>query len=112
MSGLDIRVQIETLRSVDSATFTGSYQAIGTPLTHPARIIKLVNNSNVLVTISDDGVTDKEILPSNSFVLLDFSSDRETGNQFSMAANTQIWVKGAAGGANSGLIYLSVYYAG
>ena len=112
MSGRDIRVQIETLRSVNSTAFNGTYQALGSPLSNPARIIKIVNNSNVLVTISDDGVNDKEILPANSFVLLDFSSDRETGNQFSMAANTQIWVKGAAGGGNAGLVYLSVYYAG
>ena len=109
MSGLDIRAKAEALRSVSATTFTGSYQVLGTPLSNPARVIKLVNDSSVLVTVSYDGVTDQEILPIGSFVLIDFSANREVGNQFEMAANTQIWIKGVAG---TGSVYLSVYYAG
>jgi hypothetical protein len=72
------------------------------------RVIKITNNSNVLVTISIDGINDNEVLPANSFLLIDFSANRETGNGWELPANTQFYVKGAAG---VGLVYLSVYYA-
>ena len=65
----------EPLRSIDSATFTGSYQALGTPLAHPASIVKLVNNSTVLVTVSVDGVNDHDVAPASSFWLYDVTSD-------------------------------------
>ena len=99
------RVAWETLRSIDSATLTGGYQAVGGPLTHPAYIIKLVNNSNVLVTISIDGITDVDVAPANSFWLYDEDegNDRHPG----LPSNTQIYVKGSAG---VGLIYLVVQY--
>lgn len=95
------RINWETLRSIDSATFTGTYKAVGTPLLHPAYILKLVNNSNVLVTISIDGVTDIDVAPANSFWLY----DEDEGNQQHEAipAGTQIFVKGAAG---VGLVFL------
>lgn len=109
MSGGPLATKIlpDAIRSIDSATFTGSYQAVGTKLTNPTRIIKFTNNSTVLVTVSWDGTNDHEILPAGSFVLLDVSSDRETSNIFEIGANTQFYVKGAAG---TGLVYISTYY--
>lgn len=95
----------EPLRSIDSATLTGAYQAIGTPLTHPAYILKLVNNSTVLVTISINGTSDVDVAPANSFWLY----DEDAGNRFhpAISAGTQIYVKGSAG---TGLIYLVSQY--
>ncbi|SRR5260221_6572469 len=94
------RIDWETLRSVDSATFTGVYVTLGTPLLNPAYKLKLVNNSNVLVTISKNGTIDIDVAPANSFWLYD-----EDISQYheGIAAGTQIFVKGAAG---VGLVYL------
>ena len=39
------RIAYDTLRSIDSATFTGSYQALGSRLQNGSYILKLVNNS-------------------------------------------------------------------
>lgn len=102
------RLTYETLRSIDSATFTGSYQALGTPLTHPASIVKLVNNSTVLVTVSIDGSTDVDIAPASSFWLYDITSDspQETGSIF-VEKGRQYYVKGSAG---TGSVYLVVQY--
>lgn len=94
----------ETLRSIDSATLTGSYQAVGTPLQQASYILKLVNNSTSLVTISIDGTNDIDVAPANSFWLYDEYKDicRE-----GMPQGTQIFVKGSAG---VGLIYLVSQY--
>lgn len=102
------RLLPEPLRSRDSATFTGSYQTLGTPITNPSRILKLTNNSTSLVTVSWDGSTDHEILPAATFVLLDESSNAVSNAVLSAAAATQFYVKGSAG---TGLVYLSTYYA-
>lgn len=97
----------DPLRSINSATFTGSYQALGTPLTNGARIIKFTNASSVAATISWNGVDDHEYLPANSFVLIDVSGARENAQFLEVQSGTQFYIKGSAG---SGLFYLSVYY--
>lgn len=96
------RINWEPLRSIDSATLTGVYATVGTPLAHPSYILKLVNNSTSLVTISIDGVSDIDVCPANSFWLYD---EDTSGNPTpeGIPEGTQIFVKGAAG---TGLIYL------
>jgi hypothetical protein len=99
----------EALRSIDSATFTGSYQNLGTPLDNPCSILKLVNNSTVFVTVSEDGgVTDHDVAPASSFYLYDVTSDspQEAGSIF-ISKGTQISVKGSAG---TGSVYLVAKY--
>ena len=101
------RIAWETLRSIDSATFTGSYQNLGTPLTYPSYICKLVNNSTVLVTISIDGINDMDVAPAASFWLYDEGKVGFSGSSPSLPAGTQIQVKGSAG---TGSVYLVSQY--
>jgi len=105
--GYTNRLLWETLRSIDSATFTGVYAKLGTPLVHPSYICKLVNNSSSLVTVSIDGATDVDVAPANSFWLYDESKAGAGAFLPSLPAGTQIWVKGAAG---VGLVYLVTQY--
>ena len=97
MGSLSTALYPETLRSIDSSTFSGSYQAVGTPFLHPIRLMKLTNNSNVDVTVSWDGATDHEILIAGSFLLIDVATNKEASLAFDISQNTQISVKGAAG---------------
>lgn len=97
----------DPVRSIDSSTFTGNYQSVGTPLANGARIVKFTNLSSVMVTLSWDGVHDNEILPANSFVLLDISGARENAEFLEIQGNTQFYAKGSSG---SGLFIISVYY--
>lgn len=102
------RVSWETLRTFDSATLSGSYQALGTPLANPSYIFKLVNNSTVLVTISIDGIHDIIVLPAGSFSLYDEGKVGLSGSLPALPANTSFFVKGAVAG--TGLIYLETQY--
>jgi hypothetical protein len=100
------QLKYETMRSIDSATFTGSYQALGTPITNPSFILKIVNNSSVIITVSVDGTNDHDIVPANSFILYDMSKYGIPTTQF-LPANIQFHVKGSAG---TGLVYLVTLY--
>jgi len=99
----------ETLRSIDSSGFTGSYQLLGGPLLYPSIILKIVNNSNALVTISIDGSTDIDVVPATSFTLYDELKYGNPNYQF-VRAGTQFFVKGASSVSNAGLVYLVSQY--
>lgn len=101
------RIAWETLRTIDSATFTGSYQALGLPLAHPSYICKLVNNSSVLVTISIDGINDMDVAPANSFWLYDEGKVGISGAYPALPQGTQVLIKGSAG---AGSVYLVSQY--
>lgn len=103
------QVQYETIRSIDSSTFTGSYQALGSAISHPACIVKLVNNSNKDVTISINGTNDHDFLPSGGFMLYDYTSNTPSGSVNGVFApqRRQYFVKGSAG---TGSVYLVVQY--
>ncbi len=101
------RIAWENLRSLDSATFTGVKQNLGTPLVHPSYICKLVNNSTVLVTISVDGINDVDVAPASSFWLYDEGKVGLNGAYPALPAGTQIMVTGSAG---TGSVYLVSQY--
>lgn len=102
------RLLYDTIRSRDSATFTGSYQTLGSVLTFPCSIVKIINNSTVLVTISTDGSNDHDVLPASSFTLYDITSDSpQEGGSIFVEKGRQYYVKGSAG---TGLVYLVTQY--
>lgn len=108
MGAITGRIAWEPLRSIDSASLTGSYQALGTPLAYPSYICKMVNNSTSLVTISVNGTSDIDVCPGNSFWLYDESKFvNGVAPVPGLPQRTQFYVKGSAG---TGLIYLVTQY--
>ena len=102
-----IKLTYDERRDIDSATFNNSYQAVGSALTRPIRIVKIVNNSDEDIDISTDGVTDHDACPAGGFCLYDLTANKvqyqgQSGAFF--AEGTQFYVKGAAAG--TGLVYL------
>lgn len=99
-----------TLTSIDSATFTGAYQLINTNgLAQACFLLRLVNNSDRIVTISYNGTTDNDIIPIGAHFELNPQSNAQPNNFTCLFAKGQkVYAKGAAGG--TGLIYLAGYY--
>lgn len=100
---------LEALRSRLSTSFDSTYQTLGVPLVHPIRMFKFTNTTASDVLVSFDGVTDHEIVPASSFMLIDISSNRVWDAEYVLSAQTQVYVNGTLG--VSGSIYLSTYYA-
>ena len=109
MPAVESRLTFEALRSLPGAGFTGSYQALGTPLANSIRLFKITNNTASDLTVSYDGVTNHEFVPAMTFVLIDITANKVWDCQFCLAAGTQVYVKGAV--ALTGNVYLSTYYA-
>lgn len=98
----------EAMRSINSASFTGSYQAIGSVLQFPSRLLLFVNNSGVNVTISWDGTNDAFVLLPGAGFAIDENANAVSTCVYETAAGTQFYAKGSA---STGLVYLSSFYA-
>lgn len=107
-TGLALKIAPETLRSIDSATFTGAYQAVGTPLLHTARVVIFTNGSLVPVTVSWDGINPHEHVLAGESVPLNVTSNHGIEGRFEVPLGTQFYVLGTA---STGLFTISVYYA-
>ena len=100
--------QAEFLERQDrnSSTFNNTFQTLGSSLSQPGVIVKIINNSNVDIDVSLDGVTNHDFVPMGSFVLYDLRTNHGVEKQFAFKLGTQFYVKGAAAGVGS--VYLSV----
>ena len=101
------RITPEPLRTFDSATLSGTYQAIGSAVAHVGCLAKIVNNSTVGITISWNGSTDHDFIPANSFALYDITTNAGGALALYIPIGTTFYAKGSAGVGN---IYLIVLY--
>jgi hypothetical protein len=105
---LAVRIYPEVLRTLAFGAISGTYAGIGAALLNPARIIYLVNTTDVLLTFSFDGVNDHFVIPSQSYILIDVTSNMTLmGGALAVAQGQRIYVKGAPG---AGTVYLSTFY--
>ena len=101
-------VKAINLSSVNAAGLTGGYDVINAGLTHSCFKLRIINDSNVPVGISYDGINTHDHVYSVSNVTLDFQNNAgPSGYKASIAKGTKIYLIGAAG---VGTIYLAGYY--
>lgn len=109
MYGLSQRGRWENLRSLAFGSISGVYAAVGSELANPARIIRFVNETDVNLTVSTNGIDDKEIVTAGGFVLYDFTTNRtDANNGLFIDEGTQFYVKGSP---TLGTFYIVVIYA-
>lgn len=96
------------LTSIDSSTFTGSYQLINTGgLANACFLLRIINNSNRDVTISYDGSTDNDVVQTLATIQLPLQSNNQPTNNIALIPKgTKVWVKASAG---TGSVYLAGY---
>lgn len=98
------------LSSINSSTFTGSYQLLSAAsgIAHACSLIRIVNSSNVGVTVSYDGTNDHDFVNTLDTLQLPAQSNSQP-NTFiaNLPQGTKVYVKAAAG---TGLVYLAGYY--
>lgn len=105
------KVKAIPMTSIDSATFTGAYQAINpNGLPNSCFEIKIVNNSTKDITVSYDGVTAHDYIPTISGSRSVFQENAGPASFIAnMAQGTIVYVKSSTTG--TGLVYLTGYYS-
>ena len=105
---LSVRLYPEVLKSLAFGGISGTYAGIGAALANPARVVYLVNGTDVLLTFSFDGINDHFVIPADSYLLLDVTSNMTLpGGALAVAQGTRIYTKGAP---TSGTVYLTTFY--
>ena len=97
------------LSSLASASVTANYAALN-PNGFPAApfYFRIVNASNMAITVSYDGVTDNEVVLANSVFPLESQTNSQPNARVALFPKlTVVYIKGTAG---AGTIYLSGYY--
>jgi len=94
------RITWDAIREVAFGSITDTYSALGSATTKNARAVKITNNTNETVYISDDGTTDQLKLPENSFQIWDVTTNKPVADihQF-LCINTQFYVRHITGSA-------------
>lgn len=107
-----VRVRYDNLRSLDWSLVGVNYAAIGTPFSHPLRLLKLSNGTDANMLISLNGLDDVDVLYANSYCLYDFSSNKATqGGYLELAAGERIYIKAEDNLPGAGVIYVTCLYA-
>ncbi len=101
---LALRLAIEPLRTLAFGSISGTYAGIGSALSNPSRKLLFQNYTDVLITFSDDGVTDKFVLNPNTQFVLDEALNHHGDYT---ALGTRFYAKGAP---SSGAVYISTWY--
>lgn len=104
------RVKFEAVREIDFGDVSGTYAAVGTPLTDHVRIIDFNNGMDQQLYISFDGVTDHLRIATNSFKLLDLSANKIRDDGLFLPIGTQIYVKEVSASVSAGSFWIEVMY--
>jgi hypothetical protein len=97
------------MTSIESTTISGTYAVINSSgLPVGCCILNIINNSDEDVTVSYDGVTDHDYVPTLTDRNLYFQTNAQPNTNIArLAAGTKVYVKGSMG---TGYIYLVGWY--
>ena len=97
------------LKSIASSGVSSSYAAINsTGLPNGCFLLRIINNSNEDITVSYDGSTDNEYVPTMTTLQLPVQSNAQPVNSVAVfPIGTIVYVKGTGG---TGYVYLAGYY--
>lgn len=111
MNVLAIRANFEPIRELAFGAIGAAYAVVGTETTHPIRLVRFVNMTDVDIYISIDGTNNQARLTAGSFLLLDIETNREVPNKFAFPAGTFFYVKAVSSLPSSGDFWIETVYA-
>ena len=103
---MGIVVSFDALRSLAHGSISGTYAAVGSPTTYPARIVCITNNTDGDMIFSTNNSSDMLFVATKSYKTFDFTTNRlSTDATFSLPAGTQFYVKQSTA-PSSGSVYI------
>ena len=93
-----VRNRFEILREIGFASISGSYSGVGLPFLNPIRILHFVNETDVSLYVSMNGVDNHVVVPGNSFALYDLTANRASaGGILEQPQGDRVYVKAKSG---------------
>lgn len=105
------RVAFEAVRELAFGSISGTYAAVGSPLTDNTRLIVMNSSCDQDIYVSLDGSTNHFRLPKNSFKLLDLSANKVRDDGLFISSGTQIYVKIVSASVTEGSFWVEVMHA-
>ena len=106
---IEIKVELEALRTLAHGSIGAAYMGIGTAIEHPARMLLLQNHTDADLMFSFDGITDHIPIRQYSSFIWDISANKTIDSGFFIAQGTRIYVK-EIDNPTTGNAYLTVFY--
>jgi len=108
--GIAIRARWEPIRTLAFGVINGVYSSLGTPLSHPARLLIFQNSTDADMYVSFNGIDDHLELMPYGYLIIDLSSNKTVPQGFYQAEGDQIYIKDQGVAATSGKVSMSVVY--
>lgn len=105
------KLKVDAIRTVAFGSVGAAYSAVGTALDDPARLFCLTNTTDADVYFSIDGTTNHFIVPTNSFKLIDITTNKVREDGYFLAEGTIFYVKRVSGAPTSGSVYIEIVHA-
>ncbi len=106
-------VRVDAYKTLAFGGISGTFAAVGTPVTHNWRAFRIVNATNGDLIISLDGTTNNLFMPASTFVLYDVSTNSTPSNEndgLVVGIGTQFYAKQSTA-PTSGAVYIEGIYA-
>lgn len=103
-----VQAKNQSLRTYDSSGGDSTFQAVGTALDEPGRLVKFKNDTDVDISISYDGINTHDIILAGDREVEDLCTNKTVEGGLLRPANTQIYASSAAGTGN---LYITVIHA-
>lgn len=102
------KATFDAVRELAFGGISATYAPVGGALTDHARVVRFVNGTDVQVYISLNGATDHIRMAANSFLIVDFSTNRIRDDGLFVSVGTIFSARQVAGAAGSGAVWIEV----
>jgi hypothetical protein len=96
----------DALRSVVYSSLTTSYVAVGSELPSSAVCVAFTNNTNGIVYVSTDGITDMLAIPASTGKVFDIRTNAPNSIDYLFPQGTSFLVKYSGSAPTSGSFYI------
>jgi len=111
-NSLAVRLLPEPERFLTSAAIGAGFLVVGSPLQHPAVLVRFYNQTDAALSFSFDGINSALSLAPQTAFDLNVQSNKGVSESLMIAMGTQFYVKQATAPApTTGFAFISVFYA-
>jgi len=89
-----VRIEFDEIRSLAFGSILGgTYTAVGSALSYPARMVMIQNYTDALLMFSTDGSTDNFVLGAYSQLILDIATNKTDDSGLYLSAGSKLYVQ-------------------